>query len=314
MREFSEYERILWLHNRFKNNSFSKEEYFHTFGRHSRTFSRDVQKLKNYLGAPLVCKNRKYVYTDKTFELPALLLNEKELFGLLVATAVIEMYKDTPLYTSLTKIFDRLSGLLCSDVKYLYIDVNKGNSKLREFNWEFLQQIIKAVYEHHQLEIQYHSFNRNKITKRIVEPYHVYNYRGEFYMVAYCQERKCFRDFFIGRIKELRDTNIAFKPRRFLLDEYFSDKQWGIIKGGKVEKVIFKVRKEKEPWIVERYGERLKKLKEEKNWTTYQIETEVTDEFVNWILGYKDEFVVLKPTKVKKEILEYCQEIIENYR
>jgi len=314
MKEFSEYERIIWLHNQIKSNRFNREEYFHKFGRVQRTLNRDICKLRDYLNAPVKSKNGYYFYSDKTYELPTLLLSEKEMFGLLVSISIIETYKDTPMYTSLYKIFERMKSLLSNDIKYLYLDINNGNSKTRNFNWDFLEQIIKAIFERCPIEIKYHSFSKNKITTRILEPYHVYNYKGEFYMVAYCPVNKEFRDFFIGRIRSLTLINKKFCPRKFLINKYFSDKQWGIIKGGKTVKVVFKITKKKEPWIKERYGYRLKKIRSKDKWSTYELMVIINDELINWIIGYGNNLIILEPKNLIDEIKNTCWKVLGNYR
>jgi len=313
MNTCSEYRRIIWLHNRFKNQSFGIDEYFHTFGVKQRTFQRDIWKLRNYFNAPLICKNSRYFYNDETFELPALLLNEKELFGLLITSSVVSQYKGTPMYKSLNKILNKLSNMLATDISYFYIDVGKGSQKIRDFNWDFLEEIIKAIYKRNFIKIKYYSFNQNKISNRIVEPYHVYNYKGEFYMVAYCPKNRAFRDFFIGRVKDIEILNKQCKKRDFCTEKYFSDKQWGIIKGGKLTTVSFKARRYIVPWILEKYSDIVRKKKETKLWCYFEIKINITDEFVNWVFGYGKDMIVLKPDTFKKRLKRKCREIEKVY-
>lgn len=313
MNTCSEYRRIIWLHNRFKNQSFNIDEYFHTFGVKQRTFQRDIWKLRNYFNAPLICKNSKYFYNDETFELPAFLLNEKELFGLLITSAVVSQYKGTPMYNSLNKILEKLSSMLATDISYFYMDVSKGNKNIRDFNWDVLEKIIRAIYKKNFIKIKYHSFNQNKIADRILEPYHVYNYKGEFYMVAYCPKNKAFRDFFVGRVKNIEVLNKKYKQRNFCTDKYFSDKQWGIIKGGKLIDVSFKVKKHIEPWILEKYGDIVKKKSETRQWSYFNMKIKITDEFINWVFGYGKDFMILKPDSLKYKMKKKCREIEQVY-
>jgi len=309
MNTCSEYNRIIWLHNNFKNNSFHIDDYFHKFGVRKRTFQRDIWKMRNYLDAPLVSKDGKYFYTEATFELPALLLSERELFGLLVASSIVSKYKSTVMHASLVKILDRLAGLLSTDIKYFYLDTNRCNQRIRDFNWEFLQEIIKAIYTKKTLEITYHSFNKNKTTKRRVDPYHVYNYKGDFYMAAFCHKHKEFRDFLIGRIKKMNCLNGRYESRGFNLDKYFSDKQWGIIKGGKLTNVSFKARKHIVPWILEKYSDIVMMKRETKLWSYFEMRINVTDEFVNWVFGYGKDMVILTPDTLMRKLKKKCREV-----
>ncbi len=311
----NQYERIIWLHNKMKTDRIDYDEYHWKFDKSRRTFNRDIESLKYKFTAPVKCKNGEYFYSEKAFSLPTILLSEKELYGLAISSYVVEAYKDSPLYQSLKKIMSRLSNLLSDDVNYVYLDNNNiKTDKIRDFNWENIIKITRAINNNKVVEMKYSSFNSGKTEVRKVDPIYLYNWRGEFYFVGWCHNRKAFRDFFIGRIKDFKITSEKAKTHNFNPDKYFSDKLWGIIKGGEEVNVKFKVKKKIKPWVSERFGDRVKFLEGNKIWVTFSVDVIINKDFIKWILGWGDDIMVLEPVSVQKRVIEYCTGILGLYK
>lgn len=310
-----EYIRICWMHNQMKNGYLQKDEYFDRYGTSQRTFNRDIDRLRDQLLAPIAYdrKHDRYYYSDNTYELPLMLLNEQDLFGLLVSTNLLHQYKDTPFYDTVSKIMARLAQHLDIDVTYLYREYSTGNSSVRQFNWEYIHQLTHAVHKHISVDITYTSFNSNTKMKRRIDPYHIYNYEGDFYCVGYCHKNNGFRDFFIGRITDLNITDIVFKPRKFGLEQYFSDKQWGMMKGGKVEHVTFKIRRDREQWLIEEFGHKITFVEQSNDWTVYETEVIVNNDFLNWAVGFNKGIIILKPESVKKKVVKHLKMLMQEY-
>jgi predicted DNA-binding transcriptional regulator YafY len=315
MKNASEYQRMCWIHSKLKIDSFYKEDYLFEFDVSERTFLRDINKLKESFNAPVYYDEikKKYFYKDSSFELPMMLLNEQEMFGLLLSLKLLDLYKDSPIYLSIYKIFKNLANNLSTDINYFYFEQNKFSKKIRNIDEVLLEKIVKAIHDKSVLEIVYESFSSLKTSKRVIYPLHIYSYEGEFYLAAYCDDNKEIRDFFIGRIKSLDVKNEGFKMD-FDISKYFSDKQWGIIKGGKLEKVKFKIKKEKEPWLKEEFDHVLNKYNEDDIWSFYETEVFVNNDFLNWAVGFNEGIIILEPEGVKNKIIEHCRGILENYK
>jgi predicted DNA-binding transcriptional regulator YafY len=149
--------------------------------------------------------------------------------------------------------------------------------------------------------------------RRRIDPYHIYNYEGDFYCVGYCHKNNGFRDFFIGRITDLDGTDIPFKQREFDLDRYFSDKQWGMMKGGRVEQVAFKIRRNHEQWLIEEFGHKIKLVEQSEDWTVYETEVVVNNDFLNWAVGFNKGIIVLKPESVKNKVVKHLKMLMQEY-
>ena len=310
----TEFRRIIWLHNQLKIGGVTKHDYLSKFEVSERTFLRDLNKLRDYFVAPVFCyEDSVYKYKDTNFDLPAILLSESELFGLLISSVLLKHYKDTPMYSSLQKILKHLSENLSTNISYIYLDAYEGNDSFRSFKWEHIEMLIKAIYQKSSIEMTYTSFNSHTATVRQISPVHIYNYQGEFYVVGYCHKHQAFRDFFVGRIQELKVIPNTLAIPEFNVKEYFSHNQWGLLKGGTVEKVEFKVKSQFEPWLKEKFGSKLEKIKDENDWVFYVTEVAINNDFLNWALDFNKSIVILKPDHVKDKIIKHCHEILKNH-
>ena len=70
------------------------------------------------------------------------------------------------------------------------------------------------------IEIAYHSLE-NEITKREIEPFALYNTKGNWLLIAFCRLRKEFRAFRVDLIQSLTTQNETFESHNMTLEEYF---------------------------------------------------------------------------------------------
>ncbi|MBD3363138.1 WYL domain-containing protein [Candidatus Dojkabacteria bacterium] len=225
----------------------------------------------------------------------------------MINTRIVQFIQQLKIfYANCSKILERIYNIF---VRILILEIKK----IRKFDWQTIRKLINAIKNNFIVKIKYDSFNSNKITTRKIHPYHVYSYEGEFYLVAFCENRKKFRDFFIGRIQNLEILDQKFKDDSFDIKKYFNDKYWNIIKGGKITKVKFKVTKQKAKWVKEKFSNKIKKYKEDKLWEFYKCETAINQGFIKWIISYGKNIIILYPKKVREKVKKYCNEILENY-
>jgi len=313
MRECSEYKRIVRLHNHLKKAHVIKSDYIISNELKSRTFDRDIRKLREDFNAPLNFRDGKYMYSDRTYELPQMFLNEKELFSMFISTVILEKYKGSPIYAVLKKVYSKINSNLSTDLNYFTPNISTLEKRNLDYDWEKIKTLTHIISMRKIIEIKYNSINSSKISNRKIEPYHIYCYKNNFYLVAYCYERKEFRDFHIKRILEITETNQDFKKHKFDLKKYFNEKQWGIIKGNKVESISFKVKSNVSARIEEEYGDKFEKIKTEDNWDYYKGESDITAEFISWVLSFGADMAILEPKEARNKIKDYCEKVLINY-
>lgn len=312
MQEAGEYERIIWIHKSIIKGSLSKELYEHKFGKAERTFYRDIDKLKYNFNAPIEKRNGRYIYTDITYELPQMLISQKELASLFTALGIVEKYKDTPIYSTTKKIIQKLSDESTLNELYGY---NIGNLRKKEIvlDWNIFNKIAKSIINKESIVIDYNSLNSKERSERKVDPYHLYTYEEEIYLAAYCHKNKAIRDFNLNRIYSIKSTWEKFSGG-FDKNKYFANKNWGIIKNKDIERVRLKIRSSEVEWVIEDFPSRFKKISNGDEWSEYEVETSISDEFVNWILAFSEDLIIMKPESLKSRFLHKIKKITENYR
>ncbi len=77
---------------------------------------------------------------------------------------------------------------------------------------EVLDMVRQATSEHRQLEIEYYSFGRDSSGIRLVEPWQVYNARGQWYVSGFCRDAGGERLFRVDRISKARILAPTFVP------------------------------------------------------------------------------------------------------
>ncbi len=87
-----------------------------------------------------------------------------------------------------------------------------------------LERLSRAVSGHRTLQMRYYSASRDRVTRREVDPYHLWFAAGGLYPIAYCHLRRDVRMFAVERIRSLTVTPHAFQlPLGFDVETYVED-------------------------------------------------------------------------------------------
>ncbi len=69
---------------------------------------------------------------------------------------------------------------------------------------KLLPEIVRALEEKVQLEIEYFSLSQNKSETRTIEPLHLFSEQGFWYLESYCHKVSDYRNFRIDRINSIK--------------------------------------------------------------------------------------------------------------
>ena len=75
-----------------------------------------------------------------------------------------------------------------------------------------LTSLRDAVAASRQVEIDYYVYGRDERTRRVIDPYTVFNAEGEWYVVGYCHLAEDERRFRVDRIRSLVALDRTFDP------------------------------------------------------------------------------------------------------
>lgn len=172
----------------------------------SRTILRDVEYLKDELGAPIEydALKRGFHYTDPTWFLPSLLLSERDLLALLIGQQALHMYRGTPIAGDIERIFCKLAELLPDRIaigpEFIQSRLSFFNASSRPIDPEIWRAVLRALLHSTVLEIGYMSPAAEKPKPHLIRPYHAVNLEGEWYLLGYEEHWMEIRQFALSRI------------------------------------------------------------------------------------------------------------------
>jgi proteasome accessory factor C len=110
-----------------------------------------------------------------------------------------------------------------------------------------LATVSEAVNNREALEVEYHSFHRDEVGTRVVEPHRYYADKGYWYLVGYCRSAGAQRTFRLDRIRTCEPTG-----ERFTAPEEGDGVPEGVPLDGRLPEVVLELDPEAR-WVVDEY-------------------------------------------------------------
>ena len=184
--------------------------------------------------------------------------------------------------------------------------INIVRSSINQLNHDKNIMVTKK-----KLEIKYHSLSSG-LSKRIVHPYAITSYKGDFYMVAFCEKRQKVLDFKICRIEEYNTLE-----ENYSIDENFSSENYiknciGIYKGNEI-KVILEIRNDFRYIIKEKIWVDNQKITDFDDYILFEANMRGYNEIKSWILSMGSNVKVIEPENLKMDIIEDLKLSLASY-
>ena len=223
------------------------------------TFKRDLEYLRDRLGAPIVWDAEASGYrldiksNQQIHPLPGLWLNEGEVFALLTGIELLGAIEPAPLIgTQIKPIRERLEKILelgqytTADITQRIRLVTMGS---RQTSSEFFQVIAHALLSRKRLKLKHFGRLDAKITEREVSPQRLVYYRDNWYLDAFCHLRDDIRSFAVDAIERADeiDKSAVSVDEGVLTTEL--DAGYGIFSGGTTKIAILKFSPFRARWV-----------------------------------------------------------------
>jgi predicted DNA-binding transcriptional regulator YafY len=203
-----------------------------------------------------------YSLRPENFHLPAIAFTDKELAALQTALSLLdgEFAYAEPLRLALQQItWGRPSPLRAPEQSSvaLGITASAGGHELSAR----LAKVETAIFRNKTIVFEYYTMERDELSTRRVDPYHLLFQGGQFYLLGYAHERKAVRVFRLSRIRgkvsyATKAEHDFRRPEDFDPRAYANRADWQLGDDRGVAKVLIG---ERIAWQVERhfgrYGE-----------------------------------------------------------
>lgn len=284
-----------------------------------KTILRDIEFMRDQLDAPIEYDNslKGYYYTNQSWTFPMLDLSEAELLQLLLAEQMAKSFEGTPIAKSIDKLFDKIHLALPEKTGIDPLIVRKQFSfyghQVRKIDMKIWSKVFQALRDNRVAMISYRGIWDDEAQQRSVEPIHLGCVDGEWYLVAYCQERESLRHFAVSRIEKIKVKDYTFEPHDFEPEKYFSNRFGRFIgKAGDAEIVSVKFVPAAVPWILEREWHREQTIKHHRDGSiTLSFPAPSLFEAKRWVLQWGSEAEVVKPVELK-EMVEWEIKVMLN--
>jgi predicted DNA-binding transcriptional regulator YafY len=189
-----------------------------------RTVRADLAFLRERWDAPLHYDRARggYRYTDPTWTLPTILVNEGELIAFFLSVELAHRYLGSAFETPLRKAIERLAASLPSE---LQVDLSQLAQRYTfqagataGVDPALLATLFECARERWRVDMHYFTASSGERKRRVIEPYQLLNVQGNWQVMAFDHLRQNIRQFAVSRIEEWT----VLKDERFVRDPGFS--------------------------------------------------------------------------------------------
>jgi proteasome accessory factor B len=283
----------------------------------TKSVHRDLEFMRDQLSLPLAFDSLKngYCYTEKVNAFPTVQITEGELVALVVAEKALQQYRGTtfeqPLLSAIRKMERSLPDTISLSVSTVEQSISFRTRAETILNLEVFDALSKATATRRQLELEYRKPGQSAGERRLVDPYHLANINGEWFLFAYDHLRKDIRTFVPARIKSLRQTGRTFeKPKKFSLEERLRD-SFGVHSGKGEYKVVLRFDSRVADYIREKRWHDSQKLKE---LSGGGVELSMTlsslAEVERWVLNWGGSAVVVSPPELVESVRQAAAKLL----
>ena len=254
-----------------------------------------------------------YSLRPENFHLPAIAFTDKELAALQTALSLLdgEFAYAEPLRLALQQItWGRPSPLRAPEQRTvaLGITASAGGHELSAR----LAKIETAIFRNKTIVFEYYTMERDEVSTRRVDPYHLLFQGGQFYLLGYAHEREAIRVFRLSRIRgkvsyATKAEHDFHRPADFDPRAYANRADWQLGEEEGVAKILIS---ERIAWQVERHFGRYGEICEEDGDTVFLTGYSNPRSLISWVLGLGANARLLGPEELACE-LERRLELLE---
>ncbi len=283
----------------------------------TKSIHRDLEFMRDRLELPLEYQAARngYHYTQEVNAFPTLQITEGELFALLVAEKALQQYRGTTFEKPLVSAFKKMAAALPDTVSLNLADWEQTISFVTRaepvLDLEIFDALAKATARRKQLQLTYRKPGRSQTELRLVDPYHLANINGEWFLFAFDHQRRDIRTFVPARIRAVQPTGKIFeRPKKFSIEKRLRD-SFGVFSGQGEFHVVIRFDEHVADYIREKKWHPSQQLRELKDsGVELRLKLSSLAEVERWILSWGGNATVLQPPELVKAVRHAAQKII----
>jgi proteasome accessory factor B len=284
----------------------------------TKTIHRDIEFMRDRLNLPIEFNPAKngYFYTGEVSAFPTMQITEGELFALVVAEKALQQYRGTsfekPLLSAIRKMEQALPDTISLNLADIEQTISFRTRAEPILDLKIFEALANAVAQRQQLELHYRKPGQAKTEARLVDPYHLANINGEWFLFAHDHARKDIRTFVPARIQSVRPTGKTFeRPQKFSLEKRLRD-SFGVHSGEGEYAVVIRFNARAADYVREKKWHPSQQLRELKGGgAELTLKLSSLAEIERWVLSWGGDARVLKPRELAEAVRKSAQAILK---
>jgi proteasome accessory factor B len=285
----------------------------------TKSIHRDLEFMRDRLSLPLEYNQNRfgYFYTQEVTAFPTLQITEGELAALVVAEKALQQYRGTsfekPLLSAIRKMEQSLPDTVSVSLAELQESISFKTRVEPRLDLEMFGVLANATTARKQLELSYRKPGQRSAELRVVDPYHLANINGEWFLFAYDHLRRDIRTFVPARIHSVRATGRSFpRPARFSLEQRLRG-SFGVHSGRKLFEVVIRFDKSVADYIREKRWHDSQRLSELRDGSIeLKLKLSSLDEIQRWVLSWGGNAFVRRPPELADSVRKAAKNILSH--
>ena len=286
----------------------------------TKTIKRTIEFMKTFYNAPIKYdrKINGYYYTDKKFKLLQFDFDDKDLHTLALLNKAVKISNANPFDENLNSFFNKIYFIYKDRYSIQLKDVEDNISfrirNTRIINNEIFVKLNNAITDCETLECLYRTAYTGRTGKRMLDPYHIVNDKGEWYLIGFCHKDKMIKLFSVSRFESVELCGLQFTPEeKFDVDKFFED-SFGIFNEHKIIKVKIYFEKGSASYVKEKIWHSSQVIKENPDGSIIlEMKVNGSSEIKHWILSWGKNCILLSPKKLVTEIKNDLSTALKKY-
>jgi predicted DNA-binding transcriptional regulator YafY len=283
----------------------------------TKSVHRDIEFMRDRMNLPVEFDKARngYFYTEEVSAFPTMQITEGELFALVVAEKALQQYRGTsfekPLLSAIKKMEQSLPDTISLNLADIEQTISFRTRAEQILDLEIFDALAKTSARREQIELTYRKPGQTKPESRIVDPYHLANINGEWYLFAFDHARKDIRTFAPARIKSVKPTGKIFaRPEKFSLEKRLRD-SFGVHSGQGAHEVVIRFNPRAADYVREKKWHPSQQLRELKGGgVELKLKLSSLAEIERWILSWGGDAKVLKPRELAGAVKQAAAKIL----
>ncbi|MEM1085295.1 MAG: WYL domain-containing protein [Verrucomicrobiota bacterium] len=282
----------------------------------SKTIQRDINFMRDSLKVPLCYDDKAhgYYYEDSVEDFPEFEVGAEEMAALFLARSALGSIRGTELAGRLREAFGKLTRSMSERVQLNWSDLDEAFSRkspeMKGRDVKIFGQMAEAVVQQKEIGFHYRKLDADQAESRRVQPLHLGEVDGGFYLIGMDVDREALRTFALPRMSRLKVTEKGFeRPGGFDGREHLR-RSFGVWSG----------EEGKDPHFVRvRLKGYAARLAQERRWHPTQevrvlndkgtkvdvcFEAGALEEVVRWVLSFGSKASVKEPRELKEMVAE----------